>query len=267
MNPTLRYLRATLRALALCVVTGFFYGLWLSLTVFLLPSGKSSCRWRSFNFRNWARATASLLGMRIMVEGTEPQPPFFVVSNHLSYLDVVTLASQLDCLIVAKSDIAGWPVLGLLCRSMGTIFVDRNSRRDVLRVNRLIETALAAGKGVLLFPEGTSTAGIEVLPFHSALLEPAARAGYPVSYAAISYRTPAGEPPASLSICWWGDMTFLSHLYRLFQLTSFDAKVTFGSHSIRADDRKTLAKELWQAVQQEFVPSAKAEELCRLIAH
>jgi 1-acyl-sn-glycerol-3-phosphate acyltransferase len=249
------------------MVTVFFYGLWLSFSTFSLPFSKSSDRWRSFNFRNWAKATAALLGMHIVVEGTRPKPPFFVVSNHLSYLDVVTLASQLDCLFIAKSDVADWPVLGLLCRSMGTIFVNRDSRKDVLRVNALIRRALAGGKGVLLFPEGTSTAGLEVLPFRSALLEPAARAGYPVSYAAITYRTPAGESPASLSVCWWGEMTFLSHLYRVFQLTFFDAKVTFGSHSIRADDRKMLAKELRQAMQREFVPSAKTEELCKPVAH
>jgi len=267
MNRTIRYLRATLRALALCMVTVFFYGLWLSFSAFFLPFNKSSDRWRSFNFRNWARATAALLGMRIVVEGARPKPPFFLVSNHLSYLDVVTLASQLDCLFIAKSEVANWPILGLLCRNMGTIFVNRDSRRDVLRVNALIRRALVVGKGVLLFPEGTSTFGIEVLPFHSALLEPAARAGYPVSFAAITYRTPVGEAPASLSVCWWGEMTFLFHLYRVFQLTSFDAKVTFGSHSIRADDRKMLAKELRQAVQREFVPTAKTEELCKLVAH
>jgi 1-acyl-sn-glycerol-3-phosphate acyltransferase len=267
MNCTVRHLRATFRAFALGMVTVFLYGLWLSLSAFLLPFRKSSDRWRSFNFRNWAEAAAALLGMRILVEGTRPRPPFILVSNHLSYLDVVTLASQLDCLFIAKSDVADWPFLGLLCRSMGTIFVNRDSRKDILRVNHLIQRALADGKGVLLFPEATSTAGLEVLPFHSALLEPAARAGYPVSYAAITYHTPAGESPASLSVCWWGDMTFLSHLYRVFQLTSFDAKVTFGAHSIRADDRKVLAKELWQAVQREFVPSAKTEELCKLVAH
>jgi 1-acyl-sn-glycerol-3-phosphate acyltransferase len=267
VNSTLRYLRATLRGLAFCLVTFFFYGLWLSPTPFLLLLEKVSYRWRSFNFRNWAKATSVLLRMRISVEGIQPEPPFLAVSNHLSYLDVVTLASQLDCVFIAKSDVAGWPVLGLLCRSMGTIFVNRNSRKDVLRVNALIETALAAGKGVLLFPEGTSTAGVEVLPFHSALLEPAARAGYPVSYATINYRTPAEEPPASLSVCWWGEMTFLSHLCRLFQLTSFDATVKFGSHSIRADDRKMLASELWQAMQEEFVPSAKTEEPCKPVTH
>ena len=267
MNSNFRHLRAMVRALTWCVVTAFFYALWLSLMPFLLVSETASYRWRNFNFQKWARATAGLLGTRIAVNGTPPQAPFFMVSNHLSYMDIVTLASQLDCIFIAKSDVAGWPVLGSLCRSMGTIFVDRNSRKDVLRVNALIQAALAAGKGVLLFPEGTSTAGFEVLPFHSALLEPAARAGYPVSYATLRYQTPASEPPAHLSVCWWGEMTFPSHLYRLLQLTSFDAIVAFGSHSIRADDRKLLAKKLWDAVKEEFVPLDTREEQCRPVIY
>ena len=162
---------------------------------------------------------------------------------------------------------ANWPVLGLLCRSMGTIFVDRNSRLDVLRVNRLIEQALRSGKGVLLFPEGTSTPGSEVLPFHSALLEPAVQEGCPVSFATVSYRTPVGQAPAHLSVCWWGEMSFLPHFYRFLQLKSVEATLVFGSHSIRADDRKLLARKLWQAVKDEFIPVVETEELCKTPTH
>lgn len=254
MNPVLRHLQAICRCLAFCAVTTFFYMFWLTLMPFLLTSERASYWWRSFNFRSWARATAALLRMRVTVKGMPPRAPFFLVSNHLSYIDIVAFASQLDSVFVAKSDVSSWPLLGLLCRSMGTIFVNRDSRRDVVRVNALIGRTLAGGKGVLLFPEGTSTAGDEVLPFHSALLEPSVTAGYPVSFAAIRYQTPAGQPSARSSVCWWGDMTLLPHLYRLFQLRSFEVTLVFGSHSVRANDRKTLAKELWQAVSEELVP-------------
>ena len=212
--------------------------------------------------RGWANATALLAGMKIRVKGTPPRAPFLLVSNHLSYMDVVAFAARVDSRFVAKSDVARWPVLGLLSRNMGTLFVDRHSRKDVLRVNALIQRTLADGRGVLLFPEGTSTAGVEVLPFHSALLEPAVQAGYPVSYATISYETHRGETGADQSVCWWGDMTFLGHLYGLFQLTSFDVTLQFGSHSIRSDNRKMLAKSLWQAVQANFIPGVRTEEPC-----
>lgn len=254
MKPFHSHLRAVTRVVAFCAVTTFFYLLWACITPLLLASQKASYAWRNFNFRTWARLTNAILGMRVEGKGTPPRAPFFLVSNHLSYMDIVAFAAQLDCVFIAKSEVANWPVLGLLCRSMGTIFVDRNSRMDVLRVNRLIEQALRSGKGVLLFPEGTSTPGVEVLPFHSALLEPAVQQGCPVSFATVSYRTPIGQAPAHLSVCWWGEMAFLSHFYELLHLKSVEATLVFGSYSIRADDRKVLARKLSQAVREELIP-------------
>ena len=259
MSSALRHTLAICRLACFCLLTAIFYCCWLAFVPFLLCSDTASYWWRSFNFRRWAKAAAALLRMRVTVRGTPPQAPFLLVSNHLSYLDIVVFASQLDAVFVAKNDVASWPLLGLLCRSMGTIFVNRSSRRDVVRVNSLIGKALATSKGVLLFPEGTSTAGAEVLPFFSALLEPCVAGGYPVSFAAIRYQTPAGEPSPQWAVCWWGDMTFLPHLYRLFQLRSLEASLVFGSHAVRADCRKTLARELRQAVKAEFVPLAISE--------
>ncbi len=252
MNCSRLHLRAACRLAFFCAETVFFYLLWLTFTPLVLNSKRISYWWRNFNFRGWAKVTAALLKIRLIVKGTPPRAPFLIVSNHLSYIDIIAFASQVDVVFVAKSDVAAWPALGLLCRSMGTIFVNRRSRKDVVRVNALIGQALAEGKGVLIFPEGTSTAGDEVLPFHSALLEPAVTGGYPVSFATVSYQTAPGQPSAQSSICWWGAMTFLPHLYRLLQLPSFEATLVFGSHSIRADDRKVLAKKLWQGVNDEF---------------
>ncbi|MCI0418393.1 MAG: 1-acyl-sn-glycerol-3-phosphate acyltransferase, partial [Acidobacteria bacterium] len=253
MNSVCSHLRALTRIAVLCIVTTFFYLLWACTMPLLLVSEKASYWWRSLNFQTWAKLTSVLFGMRVGARGTPPQAPFFLVSNHLSYMDIVAFASKLDCVFIAKNEVAKWPVLGLLCRSMGTIFVDRNSRLDVPRVNRLIEEELRSGKGLLLFPEGTSSRGAEVLPFHSALLEPAVRGGSPVSFATVSYRTPVGQAPAHQSVCWWGEMPFLPHFYRLLQLKSLEATLGFGSHSIRADDRKLLARKLWQAVKEDFI--------------
>ncbi|MEW5976003.1 MAG: 1-acyl-sn-glycerol-3-phosphate acyltransferase [Acidobacteriota bacterium] len=267
MRSFLRHLRGFGRALVLAVTTGLFYALWASLTPLFASRPQTAYRWRNFHFRNWARVAGRILGIRIQQKGFPPQAPFFLVCNHLSYLDIVVLAARLDSIFISKSDVAGWPVLGLLTRSMGTLYVNRNSRSDVVRVNALVDRTLAAGRGVLLFPEGTSSAGSEVLPFHSALLEPAIRSSYPVSYATLSYRTAAGDPPAHLSVCWWGEMTFLSHFYRLLQLRSIEADLTFGSHSIRADNRKVLAASLHQAVQGEFTPVIGVNQPCKVTSH
>jgi 1-acyl-sn-glycerol-3-phosphate acyltransferase len=255
-----------MRAVALSLATAFFYILWLSGTPMRFLSRRALYRWRNFNFRTWAKSVAFLLGMKIRVKGTPPQAPFFLVSNHLSYMDIIAFAARVDSVFVAKSDVAGWPVLGLLSRSIGTIFVRRDLKKDVLRVNALIQQALAEKKGVLLFPEGTSTNGAEVLPFRPALLEPAVRASYPVSYASILYATPAGEAPAAHSVCWWGDMTFMPHFRRLLRLKSFEVTLFFGAHSVRADDRKQLARQLREAVQQQFSAPAHRWEPCKPVA-
>jgi len=202
----------------------------------------------------WAQITAFLLGLKIDASRNAAAAPFLLVSNHLSYVVVVVFASQLDCLFVSKKDVESWPIIGSLCRSFGTIFIDRRNQRDLARVNGEIAQALEDGRGVILFAEGTSSEGSTVLPFRSSLLEAAARGAFPVSYAAVSYRALGDDPPASLSVCWWGDMTFGSHFTELLRLKRIQATVSFGSDDIRAYDRKVLAERLWLGVNRLFIP-------------
>jgi 1-acyl-sn-glycerol-3-phosphate acyltransferase len=251
--------RSIFRAAALCALTLGFCALGVAGAPFVFASKESGFGWRSFIFRRWARAAAALLGLKIEARGRPPRGAFLLVSNHLSYLDVVVFAALTDCVFVAKSEVARWPIIGLLCRAMSTIFVDRERRRDAARVNKVVEKTLARGRGVVLFAEGTSTRGAAVMPFKSSLLEQAARASFPVSYAALSYRAPEGETPAHLSVCWWGEMTFLKHLFGLFRLSEIRALVVFGSEPIREGDRKALARRLRGAVSKEFVPVVAPE--------
>ncbi|HSO75385.1 MAG TPA: lysophospholipid acyltransferase family protein, partial [Blastocatellia bacterium] len=232
----MRRTRAIVRASALFVCTLLMYAaLILGLPfafAFSNPHG-----WRTLIFHKWAKAIATIVGLKVAVQGAPPAPPFLLVSNHLSYVDVLLFASQVKCGFVARGDIARWPVIGLLCRAAGTIFVDREKRKDVSRVNGLIDQALDAGRGVVLFAEGTSTQGDLVLPFKSSLLDQAARASFAVSYAALSYRTSESEPPAHLSVCWWGEMTLVKHLIGLLSLSGIHATVVFGAEPIQATDR------------------------------
>ena len=259
------HLRAAIRALSLCVMTFALVAPLIAGLPLLLASRRARLRWRSFIFRNWAKAAAALLKVRIATQGTPPCAPFFLVANHLSYIDVIVLASQLDCRFIARQDVSQWPVIGLLCRSVGTIFIDRNNRRDLVRVNAQVARALAEGSGVVLFPEGTSSAGASVLPFKPGLLELASRADFAVSYAALSYRVADEEMPAHLSVCWWGhqhtdEMTFIKHLWRLLHVREVYATLIFGRQTIRAADRKALARQLHAAVEQQFIPVVNAEE-------
>lgn len=223
----------------------------------LLPLGIGSpargARIRSAFLRAWARGTLRILGVRVHAEGSPPEPPFFFVSNHLGYLDVAVLASRMRCCFVAKSETARWPIVGLLIRQMGTIFVDRGHVGGLGGVvDRMVE-AVRVGHGVTFFPEGTSSDGARVLRFKASLFEAAARTHYPVSCGSVWYGTPAGQPPAGLSVCWWGDMTLGGHFWKLLQIPRVRAAVTFDDCPVRGADRKQLADAAFSAVRRRFL--------------
>ena len=252
------FIRASLKLIAIALANFGFYGLLVVSSGLLVPwrrlSGdeRGSGLWRTRIFHAWGRAMARLLGMRIEVEGRPPEPPFVLVSNHLGYVDVILLASCLRCVFVSKAEVRDWPVVGRLCASVDTLFIQRESKRDIPRVVQSIEEVLAGGRGVVLFPEGTSSGGDAVLRFRPALLEAAARAELPVHCAAIGYRTPPGHAVASEVVCWWRDMPFASHVWKLLALPGFDARICFSSETVRDSDRKVLADRLQREVERQL---------------
>jgi 1-acyl-sn-glycerol-3-phosphate acyltransferase len=247
-------LRAAWRLLLVVKLTAVGYVAVLAGSLVTMAMPRRRARWRHLCFRYWSRSLLAVMGARVECSGAAPEPPFFLVTNHLSYVDVLVLASRVDGVFIAKSEVAGWPVIGSLCRSVGTLFVERRANRDLRRTIAAIDRTLAAGQGVVLFPEGTSTRGEEVSRFHPSLLEVAARGRYPVSYAGLGYATEPGTAPAHLAVCWWGEMELLSHLWSLLALPGFRATVAFGDGPIQDDDRKLLAARLRRAVDGLFTP-------------
>lgn len=98
--------------------------------------------------------------------------PHMLLSNHVSWLDVFVLRAHVECRFVAKSEIRRWPLVGWMVSRQGTVFVQRARKRDTARVNETVEAALESGEAVVVFPEGTTTDGSEVRPFHASLLQP-----------------------------------------------------------------------------------------------
>lgn len=232
------------------------YLVWLVSRPLGLVSARLSREAHHACVRTWARGMARILGVRIEVRGEPPAAPFFLVANHVSYIDIVVLFTRLDGLFLAKAEIARWPVLGFLARSTGTLFVDRGRKSDLLRVIEEARRRLEGGFGVVVFPEGTSTDGSSVQPFKASIFQVAAANGLPVSCASVSYVTPESAPPARLAVCWWGDMTFGRHFLELLTLPPFRALVSFGAEPIVAPDRKALALESHRAVEALFTPVA-----------
>ena len=251
----MKHLRAILRIFLLVLWTGTMSLVFFPLRLLSFMSLSVVLQLQVTSFTTWARGAAGITGMRIHREGNPPNPPFVLVSNHLSYMDIVLLATQVDAFFVSKSEVATWPVIGFLARSVNTIFVDRNNHRDVPRVIDEMEAVLKAGHGVVFFPEGTSSDGADVLRFKSSLFDAPIRMGYPVHAVALSYEAPKTYPPASTSVCWWGDMTFVDHLYRLLQMPWFDATVVFGEGVQHHSNRREFAEATRQAVKRGFRPA------------
>ncbi len=244
--------RSIYRLAAFVISTLTLYGVWLIRDPFV----QDKREWRQRIFGAWSRSFARISRMQIEVVGVPPEAPFLLVCNHLSYADIAAIRGAVDCVFVAKSEVASWPVAGPIVRDMGTIFINRTNRRDIPRAGTEVLERLDAGEGVVVFPEGTSTAGSTVLPFNSSFLEFAAKRGLGVSFASVTYATPPGELPAYLAVCWWEDISFISHMLRLFTLTGYTAKVTFGETPVRSDDRKKLARELRDRVAEIFDTTA-----------
>lgn len=246
----MKYIRAAVRLVMFVVSTLGLYSIWFVLRIFI----PNKIYWRQVAFGAWTRSFVWISNMTIDLIGEPPKPPFFLVTNHLSYTDIAALRAVAKGVFVAKAEVESWPVAGRICRDMGTIFIDRTNRRDIPRAGELIIQRLDAGEGVIVFPEGTSTKGESVLPFNSSFLEFAARRDIPVSYASISYKTPNGEMPASLAACWWEEISFFAHIWRLFMVSGYTATITFGEAPIVNADRKLLATELRNRVAERFVP-------------
>ena len=246
------HVRAVIRLLLLALSMSSLFFIWLIGDALLFSSSDKRRRWRNRLSRLGARAVAWSMGMTIDVQGSPPEPPFCLVANHLSYMDAVVLMAHIRGVMMAKSEVSSWPLIGTLSRRIGTVFIDRETARDVVRVNTMIASLLESGDGIAFFPEGTTSDGSSVGRFKSSLLNYPAASTYPVHYAAIRYVTRTNE--ASERVCWWRDMTFATHVYHLARLGRFRAGVHFGVTPVIASDRKQLTAALQSRVEDLFHP-------------
>lgn len=254
-DPRTRRGRALVRGLLLAVATGTWFA-WFCIAAVVWPTSARRARLRDRAMHGWSRWVVRALGIRVVVDGALPPRTGLLVSNHVSYVDIPVLASIAPMSFLAKSEVATWPVLGFLARTVGVQFVVRSDKRGLPEAERRLHDEVQRGHAVAFFPEGTSSDGEAVLPFRPALLEQAAQQGLPVLHAAIRYTTPDGSPPARLSVAWWGDMTLLPHLSALLRLPSIEARVRFASEPVIASDRKELARALQEGVERDLAQLA-----------
>ncbi|WP_432715767.1 lysophospholipid acyltransferase family protein [Xanthobacter autotrophicus] len=209
------------------------------------------------------RILLKLIGVRVKVHGAPAADrPLLILANHASWIDIPVMGSLTPLVFVAKSEVARWPLIGLLAKFQRTVFVDRQRRHATGAVNRTIAERLQDGDPVVLFAEGTSSDGNRVLPFRTALVGAvreaiADGAEVTVQPLAVSYVRLQGVPMGRLHraiAAWYGDMDLAPHLLEVLRHGSIDVEVSFGE-PVRLDeahDRKSVTRQCEESVRLMF---------------
>jgi len=198
------------------------------------------------------------LGIRLVVKGVPAtQGPVLLVANHISWLDITSLHAARYCRFVSKADVKGWPLIGALASGVGTLFIERASRRDAMRVVHHMADSLRAGDVVAVFPEGTTSDGVQLLPFHANLLQAAITAKVPVQPVALQFLD-ARTGQRSLAPSYVGDDTLLGSVWRTVRAHGITVQITFGAlQTAQGRDRRAWADDLRRAVEQLRQPSGE----------
>ena len=236
--------------------TTFMFGLRLGVLVLLPVAPWWEVRASQGLFHRFSRVLWRIAGLRVRLRGTPPRPPFFMVSNHLTYLDIFVLTGAVGCIFVSRADVSQWPVVGFMARRMNTIFIDRQRMRDTMRVNDEIRRAMAHGYGVHVFAESRVSQDATVQDFKPALLQPAVDMALPVHYACLHYGTPPNGPGAKEVVVWRDGVSMFANVRAILRLPYVEVEVVFGKNPVEASDRKVLATELCTAVRRDITPMA-----------
>ncbi len=203
-------------------------------------------RTREWHIRRWSRRLLRICGVEVeVVDATGAashgagRQGAMVVSNHISWLDIYVIHSWQPVRFVAKSEIRDWPLIGWLCGKTGTIFIERGRKRDAHRVLHDITDVMLQGDLVGVFPEGTTTDGTSVLPFHANLMQAPISGGVPVQPVGLMYLDAAtGEP--TLAPAYIGDLTLLQCLNAILRAGPITARLVLAPplQSITANRRE-----------------------------
>ncbi len=241
----MRQLRAVWRLLwALSHIVG---GMWTIVIVFpkLAQSAKET------RVHTWAQEMLRGVGISLFVRGTPvASGPALLVANHLSWLDIVVMHASRYCRFVSKSDIKHWPLVGTLAAGAGTLYIERESRRDAHRLVHQMAERLQLGEVLAVFPEGTTGNGIVLKPFHANLLQAAISVDAPVQPIALRF-VDAQTGETSFAPRYIDDDSIFVSIWETLCVGNLRAEVTFGEpQRSNGRDRRTWAADLQRNVEQ-----------------
>ena len=227
-------------------------GLWhllVGLWTIYLHFPRLSEEQREMRVQAWSLQFLALWGVHLKVLG---QPvasgPALIVSNHISWLDILVIHAARYCRFVSKSDIRDWPLVGALATHSGTLYIERASRKDALRMVHDMADALRNGDVVAVFPEGTTSDGLGLLPCHANLIQSAIAAEAPVQPMSLKF-VDAHSGQLTLAPCYIGDDTLLGSIWRTLTAPPITAVVNFGApQTADGRERRQWASDLRETV-------------------
>jgi 1-acyl-sn-glycerol-3-phosphate acyltransferase len=210
------------------------------------------------------RLFCRLAGVRIREVGTRTRDtPVLILANHVSWLDICVIGALAPVVFIAKSEVATWPVFGFLAKLQRTIFIERERRQKTGAATQEIGDRLLGGDAVVLFAEGTSSDGIRILPFRSALIGAVHHAlgesvhhkeitVQPLSLAYVGFGgLPVGRALRD-NVAWYGDAELIPHFIGILKAGATDITVTWGAATAydMTADRKAIAREAERSVRR-----------------
>jgi 1-acyl-sn-glycerol-3-phosphate acyltransferase len=204
---------------------------------------------RHERIRWWSAGLLRAVGLELRVSGLPRPGAALLVANHVSWLDIAAIhAASPHARFVSKADVLRWPLLGWLIRGAGTLFIERERKRDAVRVVHAMAEAMQAGDTVAVFPEGTTGTGPVLLPFHANLFQAAVATGIPIQPVVLRFADAAG--PFSPAVVYIGETTLLQSIWRVVWAQGLVAHVQLlAPVATRHADRRRLAEHLRELIQ------------------
>jgi 1-acyl-sn-glycerol-3-phosphate acyltransferase len=228
------------------VIAWVLRGYWRVRTVFPTLSDEQQAR----AVEVWARGMLAIMGIEVRVKGHPAMGPVLMAANHISWLDILVMHAACHCRFVAKSEIRSWPLLGVLTTGGGSLYIERGSRNDAMRVVHQMAESLRQGQVLAAFPEGRTGDGITVLPFHANLLQAAITAEAPIQPIALQFFD-AQTQEVSLAPCYRDDDTLISSLWRTLCAPPLLAQVRYGDkQNANGRNRREWAQDLQLTVSE-----------------
>jgi 1-acyl-sn-glycerol-3-phosphate acyltransferase len=213
---------------------------------------------RMDHVRRWSHRMLRALGIELHADGAPHTGPVLVAANHISWLDILAINAVQPVRFVSKADVRRWPLLGFLVASAGTLFIERERKRDAMRVVHQMAQALREGHIVAVFPEGTTGDGPTLLPFHANLLQAAVATGTHVQPLVLRFSEP--DRPYSPAPLYLGDTSLVASVWAVVRARGLRAHVNLLEPIHPGDlDRRALAQRLRGVIESALPPYPRGD--------